>query len=141
MIRFLTKKLQFGTLFDIVLGMIKTAKKVLAVDDSEPVRKLVSLVLKAAGYEVTTASNGAEALQKFQQDYYDLVVTDMNMPVMHGLELIRSIRETNGDVPILALTSESETEIRRRGSEAGANGWVLKPFQPVQFIDLVAQVI
>lgn len=121
--------------------MEQTKKRVLAVDDSEPVRKLVSLVLKTAGYDVTTASDGADSLEKFKKDYYDLVVTDMNMPVMHGLELIRSIRETNGHVPILALTSESETEIRRRGTAAGANGWVVKPFQPVQFIDLVAQVI
>ena len=121
--------------------MEQTKKRVLAVDDSEPVRKLVSLVLKSAGYEVITASDGAEALEKFQKDYYDLIVTDMNMPVMHGLELIRSIRQTNEEVPILALTSESEAEIRRRGSEAGANGWVVKPFKPVQFVDLVGQVI
>lgn len=116
-------------------------KRVLAVDDSEPVRKLVSIVLKNAGYEVTTASNGAEALQKLEQDYYHLVVTDMNMPVMHGLELIRNIRKANDEIPIIALTSESESEIRRRGTEAGANGWVVKPFKPMQFVDLVAQVI
>ncbi len=116
-------------------------KHVLAVDDSEPMRKLVSLVLKAAGYDVTTASDGTEALEKFRIHDFDLVVTDMNMPKMHGLDLIRSIRETDMEVPILALTTESEENIRQRGSQAGANGWVLKPFQATPFVDLVTQVI
>lgn len=124
-----------------VQGMENKIKKALAVDDSEPMRKLVSYVLRTAGFEVTIASDGAEALENFQQQDYDLVVTDMNMPRMGGLELIRQIRQQDSETPILALTSEFEPQIRRAGADAGANGWVVKPFNAKQFVDLVHQMV
>lgn len=120
--------------------MMKPTKRILAVDDSQPMRKLVALVLNNAGYEVTTVANGTEALERFKNENYDLVVTDMNMPVMHGVELIRSIRATDSEVPILALTTESDPTIQQRGAKAGANGWVVKPFQHVPFVKMVARI-
>lgn len=124
-----------------VTTMENKVKKALAVDDSEPMRKLVSYVLRTAGFEVTIASDGAEALENFQQDNFDLVVTDMNMPRMGGLELIRQIRQNDTETPILALTSEFEPQIRKAGADAGANGWVVKPFNAKQFVDLVHQMV
>ncbi len=115
--------------------------KVLAVDDSEPMRKMVGMVLGGAGYEVTLASNGADALDKLKQGDYDLLVTDINMPIMHGIDLIQHARQLDAELPILALTTEGQEAMRRRGQDAGANGWVLKPFKPVQFLDVIRQIV
>jgi two-component system, chemotaxis family, chemotaxis protein CheY len=114
---------------------------ILAVDDSEPMRKLVALVLEKAGHKVSLAENGADALEQFRGKPFDLVVTDINMPLMSGFELIRAIREFNDTIPILALTTESDDGLRKKGSELGANGWIVKPFRPVPFLELIEQVL
>lgn len=115
--------------------------KILAVDDSEPMRKLVRFVLGAEGHEVTTASNGAEALAYMQSDSFDLVVTDVNMPIMDGAELISQIRENHSELPILVLTTEREQQLHREGRAIGASGWVQKPFQPQIFKDMVSRLL
>lgn len=115
--------------------------KVLAVDDSEPMRKMVGLVLGSAGYEVTLAKNGADALEMLKGGDFDLLVTDINMPVMHGVELIQHARRLDAELPILALTTEGQESMRQRGQDAGANGWVLKPFKPMQFLDVIRQIV
>jgi two-component system chemotaxis response regulator CheY len=114
---------------------------VLTVDDSEPMRKMLAIVLKAGGYNVDSACHGAEGIEIFGQARHDLIITDINMPIMHGIEFIEQIRRIDSEVPILALTTESEDTMRRRGFAAGANGWVLKPFKPVQFMDVVRQIV
>lgn len=116
-------------------------KNILAVDDSEPMRKMVELVLKSAGYAVTLAVDGVDGVAKFRSGRFDLIVTDINMPNMHGVELIKEIRKLNPDIPILALTTESEDQMRKKGAEAGADGWIVKPFRPAQFLDIVRQVL
>lgn len=116
-------------------------KNILAVDDSEPMRKMVELVLKSAGYAVTLAVDGVDGVAKFKAGRFDLIVTDINMPNMHGVELIKEIRKLSPDIPILALTTESEDEMRKKGAEAGADGWIVKPFRPAQFLDIVRQVL
>ncbi|AFM14489.1 response regulator [Turneriella parva] len=115
--------------------------KVLAVDDSEPMRKMVGLVLGSAGFEVTLAQNGADALEKLRAEDFDLLVTDINMPVMHGIDLIQHARRLHEELPILALTTEGQEAMRKRGQDAGANGWVQKPFKPVQFLEVIRQLV
>jgi len=114
---------------------------ILAVDDSEPMRKMVDLVLKSGGHQVRHVNDGVEGLQKFKAGKFDLIVTDINMPNMHGIELIKAIRALNPDIPIVALTTESEDEMRRKGAEAGADGWVVKPFKLAQFLDIIRQIL
>ncbi len=115
---------------------------VLAVDDSETMRQMVKMTLQTGSYNVILACDGEEALNTFMSTTgVDLVVTDINMPKLDGLGLIRAIRERNQDVPILALTTESEDNMRRKGAEAGANGWLTKPFKPAQFIEVVKRII
>lgn len=115
---------------------------ILAVDDSETMREMVRLTLESAQYRVVLACDGVEGLGKFiAHDNVDLVITDINMPHLDGLGLIREIRRLNADVPILALTTETEDHMRQQGAEAGANGWMVKPFKPGQFLAIVRQVM
>jgi two-component system, chemotaxis family, chemotaxis protein CheY len=117
---------------------------VLAVDDSETMRQMVKMTLQTGNYQVVLASDGEEALSKFISTTghgFDLVVTDINMPKMDGIGLIREIRLLNKDVPILALTTESEDCMRKKGADAGANGWMTKPFKPAQFMEVVSRII
>ncbi|MCS6972078.1 MAG: response regulator, partial [Leptospiraceae bacterium] len=97
--------------------------KILVTDDSETIRKLLDITLRGVGHAVTLAADGNEALAKFRDGAFDLVITDINMPKMNGIELIRAIRQENANVPILVLTSETEEALRQQGTEAGANGW------------------
>ena len=115
---------------------------ILAVDDSETMRQMVKMTLQAGNYEVGLASDGEEGLSKFMSSTnVDLVITDINMPKMDGIGLIKEIRSRNATIPILALTTESEDTMRKKGAEAGANGWMVKPFKPAQFIDIVRQIL
>ncbi len=114
---------------------------ILIVDDSVIMRNLVKRSLDMGAYETVLAENGEDALEKFEQNKIDLIITDINMPVMDGITLIEAVREKNRDIPIFALTSNSDEAMRNRGRDAGATGWVIKPFQPAQFLDLLKQII
>lgn len=115
---------------------------VLAVDDSETMRQMVKMTLQAGNYQVVLANDGEEGLTKFLNTAgIDLIITDINMPKMDGLGLIKEIRSRNDSIPILALTTESDDHMRKKGAEAGANGWLVKPFKPAQFIDIVRQIL
>lgn len=113
---------------------------ILAVDDSEPIRKMLNVVLANSGHTLELAVDGVEALDIFSRNRFDLVVTDINMPRMTGIELIRQIRILNSEIPILALTTESDQQMRDRGKIAGADGWIVKPFRPAQFLDIIRQI-
>lgn len=115
--------------------------KILAVDDSEPMRQLVDQTLKSGGHEVMLAEDGEGGLKAFGQDKFDLVITDINMPVMNGFALVQEIRKADQVVPILALTTESEERLRRSGEAAGVDGWIVKPFKPAQFLAIIKQVL
>ncbi|MBP0599633.1 response regulator [Herbaspirillum sp. LeCh32-8] len=119
------------------------SKTILAVDDSGSLRQMVVFSLKAAGYNVTEAVDGVDALEKAKLQTFDLVLTDQNMPRMDGLTLIRSLRELTSyaRVPILMLTTEFSDEMKAKGKAAGANGWLVKPFDPQRLTEVVKKVI
>lgn len=116
---------------------------ILIVDDSAIMRNLVRQTLSGGGYDVLVANDGAQGLEawKSAKDLINLIITDINMPVMDGISLITEVRSVDQDLPILALTSEADVEMRNRGVEAGANGWIVKPFQGPQFLDIIRQIL
>jgi len=99
--------------------------------------------LRAAGYQVTEAVDGQDGLEKAKSQVFDLVLTDQNMPRMDGFTLIRSLRglASYQKVPILVLTTESSDEMKAKGRAAGANGWLVKPFDPQRLTEVVKKVI
>ena len=117
--------------------------RVLAVDDSAVMRNMVRISLSQAGFEVTQAKDAATALELARQSSYDLVLADVNMPGMNGIELIRALRneEAYRHTPILMLTTESSPERTREGKEAGATGWIVKPFDPEQLVATMQRVL
>ena len=117
------------------------AVKILAIDDSETMLNMVRQTLEMGGYQVVTAKDGKEGVTQFSATSPDLIITDINMPVMDGITFINEIRKLNKDVPIITLTTESEDQMKQKGFEAGANGWIEKPFRPAQFLDIVKQVM
>ena len=116
---------------------------ILAVDDSSSMRQMVSFTLKGAGYQVTEAADGQEALNKAKSQQFDLVITDVNMPVMDGITFIRNLRgEANYKfTPMLMLTTESAADKKAEGKAAGATGWIVKPFNPDQLLNTVKKVL
>jgi len=118
-------------------------KRILAVDDSPSVRQMVKLTLSGAGYDIVEAGDGAEGLSKARATTLDMVVTDLNMPVMNGIGLIVELRKLPAyrGVPILFLTTESDPEMKRQAKAAGATGWITKPFQQDQLVAIVRKVL
>ena len=103
--------------------------QILVVDDSAMARDLHAFMLRSGGYEVRAAGTGSEALEMLLNERFDLVVTDINMPRMDGLELTRRIRGTTGyrDTPVILVSTEAEAQDRLEGLRAGANVYVVKP--------------
>jgi two-component system chemotaxis response regulator CheY len=117
--------------------------KILAVDDSASMRQMVSFTLQGAGYDVVEACDGQEAFNKAKQGQVDLVLSDVNMPVMDGIALIKNLR-TLPDykfTPILMLTTESAADKKSEGKAAGATGWIVKPFNPDQLLNTIKKVL
>ena len=119
------------------------AKCILVVDDSETVRQVLQLTLSKAGFDVVEAEDGVDAFEKLSNQPVDMIVTDLNMPNMDGLELIKKVREENEYrfTPIVMLTTESSEEKKKAGREAGASGWIVKPFKPEQLLKVVKMVL
>lgn len=119
------------------------SKKIITVDDATTMRKMVSFTLKGAGHEVWEAGDGVEALSVLRQRTVDLVITDINMPNMDGLELTRQLRALPAfaRTPIILLTTESDPAKKLLGRAAGATGWIVKPFSQEQLLALVAKVL
>jgi two-component system chemotaxis response regulator CheY len=119
------------------------SKKILAVDDSASMRQMVLLTLKGAGYEVVQACDGMQALEMARNGAVDLVLTDVHMPLMDGITLVRELRSLPDYkfVPMLVLTTESSQERKMEGKRAGATGWIVKPFDPPQLLATIARVI
>ena len=116
---------------------------ILTVDDSASIRQAIKIALSGEGYAVTEAVNGQDGLDKGAAGGFDLIVTDLNMPVMDGLTMIRELRKrpAGAGVPILFLTTESDAEIKAQAKAAGATGWLTKPFDPEQLIRIVKKVL
>jgi len=117
--------------------------RILAVDDSAAMRQMVGITLTGAGHEVQQAADGREALAIAERQKFDLVITDVNMPVMDGLTLVRHLRNLPNyrGVPLLVLTTEATTERKLEGKAAGATGWLVKPFNPDRLLATVAKVL
>jgi two-component system chemotaxis response regulator CheY len=118
-------------------------KRILTVDDSTSVRQMVSFTLCKAGHEVEEATDGRDALAKVSQSKFDLIITDLNMPHLDGIQLITATRATPGYsfVPILMLTTESNPEKKDAGRRAGATGWIVKPFNADQLLAVVHKLV
>ncbi|WP_374624990.1 response regulator [Devosia sp.] len=118
------------------------SKTILTVDDSASIRQMVSLTLAGAGYRVLQAANGSEGYDAAVSGEPDAVITDLNMPVMNGIEFIRKFRQhpAGRGVPIILLTTESDAELKREAREAGATGWITKPFQQEQLLAVMKKV-
>ena len=119
------------------------AKTVLAIDDSSSMRQLVGFALKDAGYEVISAIHGKDALEKADGKKVDVVVTDLNMPEMDGIEFIKQFKSKAGCrfAPVIMLTTESQAAKQQAGKAAGAAGWLVKPFKPEELLDLIKRFV
>lgn len=118
-------------------------RKVLIVDDSISMRQMVSFTLRQGGFDVLEAEHGQDALNKLKAATVDLIITDLNMPVMDGITLIRSVRQmpTMRTKPILMLTTEGLAQKKEQGKAAGATGWIVKPFDPEKLLMTIARVL
>ncbi|WP_320197584.1 response regulator [Agrobacterium sp. rho-13.3] len=116
---------------------------ILTVDDSASIRMTTKIALTNAGYQVTEAVDGADGLTKAKGGPFDLIVTDLNMPNMNGLEMIEALRQSpaHTGIPIIFLTTESDADMKARAKSAGATGWITKPFDPEHLVKIVKKVL
>lgn len=119
------------------------AKNILVVDDSASIRQVVSMALQEAGYNTVTASDGKDALSKLGGTRFNLVISDVNMPNMNGIELLKELKKRPDTkfTPVIMLTTESDAGKKQEGKEAGAKAWVVKPFVPAQMLKAVSMLI
>jgi two-component system chemotaxis response regulator CheY len=117
-------------------------KTILTVDDSASLRQMIVLTLTGAGYKVVEAVDGADGFNKATASRVDAVITDLNMPVMNGLEFIKKFRAhpASKGVPIILLTTESDENLKKQAKEAGAIGWIVKPFKQDQLLAVIKKV-
>jgi two-component system chemotaxis response regulator CheY len=118
------------------------SKTILTIDDSASIRQMVSMTLMSAGLAVIEAANGAEGYDKATTNTVHAILTDLNMPVLNGIEFIRKYRQhpSSKGVPIILLTTESDEELKRQAKEAGATGWIVKPFKQDQLLAIIKKV-
>ena len=116
---------------------------ILTVDDSPSLRMAIRIALTGAGYDVTEAGDGVEGLSTAAAKKFDLIITDLNMPNMDGLTMIRELRKApeQAGVPIIFLTTESDDAMKQQAKAAGATGWLVKPFVPEQLIKVSRKVL
>ncbi|CCB67700.1 MULTISPECIES: response regulator [unclassified Hyphomicrobium] len=116
---------------------------ILTVDDSSSIRVAIKVALTGAGYQVSEAVDGADGIKKANAGKFDLIITDLNMPVMDGLTMIEELRKipAHSGVPIIFLTTESDAALKQRAKSAGATGWLTKPFQADNLLKIVKKVL
>ncbi len=119
------------------------SKTIMTAEDSASMRQMVCFTLSNAGYNVIEAVDGQDALNKLNGTKIDLLVTDLNMPNVNGIELVRKVRSNPAHkfVPIVFLTTESQDAKKKEAKAAGATGWIVKPFKPEQLLAVVKKVI
>lgn len=119
------------------------SKNILIVDDSESIREVVSFTLENEGYNVLVGVDGKDALKYLDGSPIDLIITDLHMPEMDGIELIKNVRKMDPykRIPILFLTTESQASKKMEAKEAGATGWIIKPFVPAKLIAALKKVL
>jgi two-component system, chemotaxis family, chemotaxis protein CheY len=118
-------------------------KVILITDDSASIRQMVSLSLKGSAYEVIEAVDGKDAIAKLNGTPIHMLITDINMPNMDGIQLIREVRANPvyKFIPIIMLTTESQEEKKQEGKNAGASGWIVKPFKPEQILAVAKKML
>jgi len=117
--------------------------RVLTVDDSRTILAMLHHTLSNAGFEVLQAEDGKQGLDVLRNESIDIVITDINMPVMDGIEFIRNVRSSgmHNSLPILILTTETSQDKRDQGKAAGGTGWIVKPFDPEKLISVIHRVV
>lgn len=117
-------------------------KKVLYVDDAKSMRRLVELVLEKE-FDLTIAENGQLAYEEIEKHKFDAIISDVNMPVMNGLEFLEKLRQHDNSrfTPVLMLTTEASNELKAEGKRLGATGWIVKPFDPAKLGAIINRVI
>ena len=118
-------------------------KLIMVVDDSASVRQVVGIALKGAGYDVLEACDGKDALGKLTGQKVNLIISDVNMPNMDGITLVKEVKQLPDYkfTPIMMLTTESQDSKKQEGKSAGAKAWVVKPFQPPVLLDAVSKLV
>jgi two-component system chemotaxis response regulator CheY len=118
------------------------AKTILVVDDSASLRQVVGIALKGAGYEVIEGCDGKDALGKLDGRKVNLIISDVNMPNMDGIEFVKAVKQMANYkfTPIIMLTTESQEGKKQEGQAAGAKAWVVKPFKPEQMLTAVSKL-
>lgn len=118
------------------------SKTILTIDDSASMRQMVAMTLKSAGHQVLEAGDGAEGYAQATSNTVHAVITDLNMPVMNGIEFIRKFRQhpASKGVPIILLTTESDETLKAEAKAAGATGWIVKPFKQDQLLAVIKKV-
>lgn len=116
---------------------------ILTVDDSASIRQTIKITLGIAGHAITEAVNGQDGLAKAESSHFDLIITDLNMPEMDGLTMIRELRKRPAmtGVPIVFLSTESDASFKQQAKAAGATGWITKPFTSDQLCRIVEKVL
>lgn len=118
-------------------------QRILTVDDSPTMRRMIEMTVKTSGYEVVEAADGQAALELLKGCSVDLVISDINMPNLNGIELTKALRANPkfAKTPIILLTTESDPEKKAEGKSAGATGWIVKPFKQDQLLAVVSKVL
>ncbi len=119
------------------------AKTILVVDDSSSFRQVVSMALRGAGYDIVEAQDGKDALGKLDGRKINLIVSDVNMPVMDGISFVKAAKQLPAYkfTPVIMLTTEAGDDKKAEGKAAGVKAWVVKPFQPPILLDAVSKLI
>ena len=119
------------------------AKTIMVVDDSASLRTVVGIALKGAGYDVLEGSDGRDALAKLTGQKVHLIITDLNMPNMDGIGLVKAVKQHPNYkfTPIIMLTTENQQEKMMEGKAAGAKAWIVKPFKPPELLDAVSRLV
>ncbi|HXN49505.1 MAG TPA: response regulator [Bryobacteraceae bacterium] len=109
---------------------------ILTADDSPSMRQMIAFTLENAGYQVIEAVDGKDALERLSKTSVQMLVTDLNMPNLDGIELIKRVRTLPQYkyIPIIMVTTESEDSRKQQGKAAGATGWIVKPFRAEQLV-------
>ena len=118
------------------------AKKILAVDDERHIVRLVQVNLERNGYEVVTAYDGKEALEKVESEHPDLIVLDVMMPYMDGFEVLQNLKrnQSTRDIPVIMLTAKAQDADVFRGWQSGVDCYLTKPFNPMELIAFVKRI-
>ncbi len=119
------------------------SKHILVVDDSASLRMAVGIALKGAGYTVTEACDGKDALSKLTGQKVNLIISDVNMPNMDGITFVKNIKQMPSYkfTPVIMLTTENQEAKKKEGQAAGARAWVVKPFQPAQLLAAIEKLV